>query len=109
MKPKPFSPLNHFTEPVAIENPLLPWPDLTPFPGGHGRCDSLESEGFPICTGGALGENSSALDCAIACLMHICPISGTPRGRRSGPQTSPEAGSRARPSASPRAADKPVV
>jgi hypothetical protein len=29
MKPKPFSPLNHFTEPVAIENPLLSWPDLT--------------------------------------------------------------------------------
>src|SRR6516164_9958672 len=28
MKPKPFSPLNHFTEPVAIENPLLSWPDL---------------------------------------------------------------------------------
>src|SRR6202042_3867753 len=55
MKPKPFSPLNHFTEPVAIENPLLPWPDLTRFLGGHGRCDSLESEGFPICNGGALG------------------------------------------------------
>src|ERR1700733_12626345 len=33
MKPKPFSPLNHFTEPVAIENPLLPWPDLTRFLG----------------------------------------------------------------------------
>src|SRR5580692_3219070 len=79
MKPKPFSPLNHFTEPVAIENPLLPWPDLTPFPGGHGRCDSLESEGFPICTGGALGENSSALDCAITGPVEICPISGTQR------------------------------
>src|SRR5579864_7400292 len=37
MKPKPFSPLNHFTEPVAIENPLLSWPDLTRFSGGHGR------------------------------------------------------------------------
>src|SRR5581483_936327 len=37
MKPKPFSPLNHFTEPVAIENPLLPWPDLTRIVGGHGR------------------------------------------------------------------------
>src|SRR5579871_2381574 len=37
MKPKPFSPLNHFTEPVAIENPLLSWPDLARFSGGHGR------------------------------------------------------------------------
>src|SRR5580704_14673639 len=95
MKPKPFSPLNYFTEPVAIENPLLPWPDLTPFPGGHGRCDSLESEGFPICTGGALGENSSALDCAITGPMEICPISGAQRGGRSGRQTSPRADAQA--------------
>src|SRR5579859_3210235 len=46
MKPKPFSPLNHFTEPVAIENPLLSWPDLTLVSGAMAG-GSCEPEGFP--------------------------------------------------------------
>src|ERR1700744_5616181 len=46
MKPKPFSPLNHFTEPVAIENPLLSWPDLTRVAGVMAG-SPCGLEGFP--------------------------------------------------------------
>src|SRR5580700_9732957 len=79
MKPKPFSPLNHFTEPVAIENPLLPWPDLTRFVGGHGRMTLSSQRDFQICNGGALAHHSSALRCANAVLSAIAPIQMTSR------------------------------
>src|ERR1039458_5436282 len=65
MKPKPFSPLNHFTEPVAIENPLLPWPDLTPF-WGSWPVTLASQRDFQICNGGALTHNNTALRCANA-------------------------------------------
>src|SRR6266571_780627 len=50
MKPKPFSPLNHFTVPVAIAKSFLSWPELDPGSAGHGL-GSSELEGLPIGTG----------------------------------------------------------
>src|ERR1700679_61151 len=64
MKPKPFSPLNHFTVPVAIDDPLLSWPESTwgshkPWPG------SFEPEGdHPKIV--ALGEHHSAANGSMA-------------------------------------------
>src|SRR5664279_2685421 len=78
MKPKPFSPLNHFTEPVAIENPLLPWPDLTPCWGSWPVTLSSQRD-FQICNGGALKHNNSALRCANGSRSGITRI-GPPEG-----------------------------
>src|ERR1700722_5207051 len=71
MKPKPFSPLNHFTEPVAIENPLLPWPDLTVL--GSWPVTLTSQRDFQICNGGALADHNSAPGCPNGSLVRKSP------------------------------------